>query len=74
MHKRTKKQEYKCYVCRERIDVGACDNNYIILTNVNNRPSPITKDRKYICQDCTTLVNLRIEALKYEKASMESIL
>ena len=46
------KKECKCYICSRHIDRGACDNDYVIVTHIDNRPSPIKKERSYICQYC----------------------
>jgi len=57
-HKRTNKQkEIKCYMCNEHIDRGACDNDYAVLTLINNRPIPIKKTRRYICSNCLALLS-----------------
>jgi len=41
-----------CFYCNEHIDRSSCNNNYAILTLVNNVAIPITNDRKYICKEC----------------------
>lgn len=64
----TKYKEIKCGICGDHIDVSACDLNYMIITNIDHRPSPIKKKRIYLCQQCTYGINKHIDEkiIKYE--------
>ena len=67
-----KEEKYKCNICGEHIDITACELNYMIITNINHRPSPIKKVRTYICEDCTYEVNKHVELLILEQKTSET--
>ena len=49
-----------CKICGEKIDRGACDNDYTILTEIDNRPEPISKKTSYICTGCSYKIRIAI--------------
>ena len=65
--KKGKTNKTKCSICGEFIDKSACDLNYMIITNIDHRPSPIKQSRSYICESCTFEINNHIDLLKLEQ-------
>ena len=49
-------KQIKCRICDQTIDRGACDNDYMIITEIDNKHIPIHKRTSYICTDCNNVV------------------
>ena len=64
--KKRNREKNNCYICGDHIDKSACDNQYLIITDVNCRTIPVTNKRFYICENCRQKVINKIELNKLD--------
>lgn len=67
-----KKTKIKCKICGAIIDRSDCNNQYMIITEVDNNSIPVTNTRYYICGDHALLVDADILTRKVKHDIAES--
>lgn len=53
-----------CYRCNKHIDKTDCNISYGIITLINNTTIPVTKNTKYICNNCFAYLNYHLLIIK----------